>query len=174
MAKNTSSSAFRKIDVDQYNEDNFKEDESDQSGPTGPNENEIISLLNQYPFSSFWFLSKFGLLRNYSLTIPTGKYLEAIQTVLSNAPLGSKNQQIKDQALNVTLRVLLSIKPSQIDDIVQSLRPELIDVLMKYVYRGFEIPSEGSSGHLLLWHEKAYSVGGVGCIVRVLSDSKRA
>ncbi|XP_031344202.1 actin-related protein 2/3 complex subunit 5-C [Photinus pyralis] len=150
MAKNTFSSAFRKIDVDQYNEDNFKEDEGDQSGPTGPNENEIITLLNQ------------------------GKNAEALRAVLSNAPLGSKNQQIKDQALNITLRVLLSIKGSQIDEIVQSLDPELIDVLMKYVYRGFEIPAEGSSGHLLMWHEKAYSVGGVGCIVRVLSDSKRA
>ncbi|KAK5646740.1 hypothetical protein RI129_005204 [Pyrocoelia pectoralis] len=156
MAKNTFSSAFRKIDVDQYNEDNFKEDEGDQSGPTGPNENEIITLLNQYPFLKFINNS------------------EALRAVLTNAPLGSKNQQIKDQALNITLRVLLSIKGSQIDDIVQSLDPELIDVLMKYVYRGFEIPSEGSSGHLLLWHEKAYSVGGVGCIVRVLSDSKRA
>ncbi|KAF5291720.1 hypothetical protein FQR65_LT11414 [Abscondita terminalis] len=145
MAKNTFSSAFRKIDVDQYNEDNFKEEEGDPSGPTGPNENEIIS-----------------------------KNLEALHAVLSNAPLGSKNQQIKDQALNITLRVLLAIKASQIDDIVQSLSLELIDVLMKYVYRGFEIPSEGSSGHLLLWHEKAYGIGGVGCIVRVLSDSKRA
>lgn len=50
MAKNTSSSAFRKIDVDQYNEDNFKEEEADQGGPTGPNESEILTLLNQYPF----------------------------------------------------------------------------------------------------------------------------
>jgi len=150
MAKNTSSSAFRKIDVDQYNEDNFKEDDGDQGGQTGPNENEILTLLNQ------------------------GKHAEALKTVLSNAPLGSKNQQTKDHALSVTLRVLLAIKASQIDEALQSLNPELIDVLMKYVYRGFEIPSEGSSGHLLLWHEKAYSIGGVGCIVRVLADSKRA
>ena len=51
MAKNTFSSAFRKIDVDQYNEDNFKEDEDD-SGVEAPDENEITKLLNQYPFSN--------------------------------------------------------------------------------------------------------------------------
>lgn len=50
MAKNTSSSAFRKIDVDQYNEDNFNEDEIDLAVPVGPDENEITKLLNQYPF----------------------------------------------------------------------------------------------------------------------------
>jgi actin related protein 2/3 complex subunit 5 len=93
---------------------------------------------------------------------------------LSNAPLGSKNQQIKENAVNLTLRVLLSIKPSQIEEAVNSLSPDLIDVLMKYIYRGFEYPSEGSSGHLLIWHEKVFNVGGVGCIVRVLSDTRRA
>ena len=52
MSKNTSSSAFRKIDVDQYNEDNYKEDEcgESQSPPVGPDEKEIINFLNQYPF----------------------------------------------------------------------------------------------------------------------------
>lgn len=50
MAKNTSSSEFRKIDVDQFNEDNFKEDDADQGGPTGPDDSEITLLLNQYPF----------------------------------------------------------------------------------------------------------------------------
>lgn len=70
--------------------------------------------------------------------------------------------------------MLLAIKGSQIEEAISSLEPELIDVLMKYVYKGFEYPSEGRSGHLLMWHEKVYSVGGVGCIVRVLSDSKRA
>lgn len=49
MAKNTSSSAFRKIDVDQYNEDIFKEDDVD-GGSMGPDENEITKLLTQYPF----------------------------------------------------------------------------------------------------------------------------
>lgn len=50
MAKNTSSSAFRKIDVDQYNEDNFKEDETDSNSQLGPDENEITKLLAKYPF----------------------------------------------------------------------------------------------------------------------------
>ena len=45
---------------------------------------------------------------------------------------------------------------------------------MKYIYRGFEIPSEGSSGNLLTWHEKVFARGGVGSIVRVLSDTNRA
>ena len=52
MAKNTANSAFRKIDVDQYNEDNYREDEGEaQSPPIGPDENEITNLLNQYPFA---------------------------------------------------------------------------------------------------------------------------
>lgn len=58
MAKNTFSSAFRKIDVDQYSEDNYKEEETDPSGPTGPDENEVISLLNKYPFNCFKLLFK--------------------------------------------------------------------------------------------------------------------
>ncbi|KAG6454031.1 hypothetical protein O3G_MSEX008472 [Manduca sexta] len=118
MAKNTSSSAFRKIDIDQYNEDNFKEDEAELSGPTGPDESE-------------------------------------------------------DNALALTLKVLLAIKSAQIEEVVGKLHLDDIDVLMKYIYRGFECPSEGSSGHLLLWHEKAYNIGGFGSIVRVLSDRMR-
>ncbi|KAI4464456.1 arp2/3 complex 16 kd subunit p16-arc [Holotrichia oblita] len=104
----------------------------------------------------------------------SSKHIDALKTVLNSAPLGSKNQQVKDNALTLTLRVLLAIKPSQIEEAVQSLEIELIDVLMKYVYKGFESPSEGSSGHLLVWHEKAYNIGGVGSIVRVLADTKRA
>ncbi|XP_047515768.1 actin-related protein 2/3 complex subunit 5-B [Pieris napi] len=146
MAKNTSSSAFRKIDIDQYNEDNFREDEAEQSIPAGPDEGEVCSLLNQ------------------------GKYVDALKHVLTNAPIGTSNQQVKDNALALTLKVLLAIKSAQIEDAVANLSVDDIDILMKYIYRGFEYPSEGSSGHLLLWHEKAYNIGGSGSIVRVLSD----
>ncbi|XP_017152435.1 actin-related protein 2/3 complex subunit 5-B [Drosophila miranda] len=151
MAKNTSSSAFRKIDVDQYNEDNFREDDGVDSAAVGPDETEITTLLTQ------------------------GKVVEALLSALQNAPLRCKNQIVKDHALNITLRVLLSIKSTQIDQAIDTVdQNDLIDVLMKYIYRGFEIPSEGSSGHLLQWHEKAFARGGVGCIVRVLSDTNRA
>lgn len=51
---------------------------------------------------------------------------------------------------------------------------EQIDTLMKYIYRGFENPGDGSkSGHLLQWHEKVFNLGGIGCITRVLTDRKR-
>lgn len=149
MAKNTFSSAFRKIDVDAYNEDNFKEEEqTDQK--FGPDENEVTNMLNQ------------------------GKNVEALKFVLQNAPLGCKNQQVKDQALNLTLRVLLTIKSTQMDVAISQLETDLLDVLMKYIYRGFEIPSEGSSGHLLQWHEKVFAKTGYGSITRVLCDSSRA
>lgn len=61
MAKNTSSSAFRKIDVDQYSEDTFREDDAAElaSPPAGPDEGEIAALLAQ------------------------GRLAEALQTVLN-------------------------------------------------------------------------------------------
>ena len=57
MAKNTGKSAFRKIKVEDYDEDAFKEDDlSNQTGSVQlANEGEVQSLLNQYPFLSFFF-----------------------------------------------------------------------------------------------------------------------
>lgn len=65
MSENTRSSAFRKIDVDQFNE-NFKDDEQSefQSVTTIPDETEINVLINQYP-----------LLSNYNNFNPIIKYL---------------------------------------------------------------------------------------------------
>ncbi|KAG5317718.1 ARPC5 protein, partial [Pseudoatta argentina] len=172
--KDTSASAFRKIDVDQYSDNNFKEEDADGGvgAPTGPDENEILTLLSQ-AFPRVFTFQQFH--REIFLnTIIKGKNAEALISVLKSAPLECKNQQVKDSARNLTQKVLLSIKSNQVDDCLAQLDRDLIDVLMKYIYRGFEIPTEGSSSHLLLWHEKVFNISGVGCIVRVFSDSKRA
>ena len=81
---------------------------------------------------------------------------------------------MQDAALALVMRVLLSIKSANaVDSAVKKLDSDQRDVLMKYIYRGFENPSEGSSAHLLLWHEKVFEEAGVGSIVRVLTDRKK-
>lgn len=57
MSENTRSSAFRKIDVDQYNE-NFKDDEQTECQPPTAilDESEIIKMINQYPLSLTYYI----------------------------------------------------------------------------------------------------------------------
>jgi actin related protein 2/3 complex subunit 5 len=149
MAKNTGSTAFRRVDVDQYAEEKYEDDAVIDDGISGPNESEVQSMLLQ------------------------GRNVDALQYVLQSAPVGTKNQIVKDKSMHQVLRVLLSFKSADIDNAVRTLDQPRLDTLMKYIYRGFEFPSEGSSAQLLTWHEKVVAVGGLGNIVRVLTDRKR-
>jgi len=54
MAKNTSSSAFRRVDVDQYTEGKYEEDALTDDGVNGPNDMEIQTMLSQYPLLGFF------------------------------------------------------------------------------------------------------------------------
>lgn len=47
MAKNTLSSEFRQLDVDQYNEDNFREEDGEVTLPAGVDEETVINLMNK-------------------------------------------------------------------------------------------------------------------------------
>lgn len=149
MSKPSRNTAFRKVDVDKYNEDAYEEDAAGEDNGTGPNDAEVTSLLAK------------------------NQNAEALKHVLSNPPLNTKNQAVKDRALATVMKVLLSFKTSEIEGAVKGLDQNSRDVLMKYIYRGFEQPSEGSSALLLVWHDKAYSVAGLGSIVRALTDRKR-
>lgn len=60
----------------------------------------------------------------------------------------------QNKAVQLVTRVLTSFKSNEIDSCVKSLDTVTLDLLMKYIYKGFENPSEGSSGALLTWHEK--------------------
>lgn len=50
--------SFRKFDVDEFSENNFKEEDGDGglAGSTGPDENEILNLLSQYPLQNQYIL----------------------------------------------------------------------------------------------------------------------
>ncbi|XP_022094892.1 actin-related protein 2/3 complex subunit 5-like [Acanthaster planci] len=147
MAKNTGRTQFRKVDVDEYDENNYQDEQTDEEGK-GPDEGEVQSFLNQ---------------KNNQ---------EALKAVLRNPPIGSKNPAVKDKAFQLVMRVLTAFRASDIEKTVNSLDLDVIDILMKYIYRGFSEPTENSSAILLTWHEKAYAVGGLGSIVRVLTDRK--
>lgn len=49
--KDVTGTGFRKIDIDEYSENGFQDEENDGGaiGPTGPDESEILQLLTQYP-----------------------------------------------------------------------------------------------------------------------------
>lgn len=61
---------------------------------------------------------------------------------------------VQERAELLVVRVLSSFKSSDIEKAVGSLDKAGVDLLMKYIYRGFEKPSDNSSAVLLQWHEK--------------------
>ena len=74
--------------------------------------------------------------------------------MLRNPPLNTKNQAVKDSAFTLVLRVLKSIQNgNDIENAVKQLNLDAVDVLMKYIYKGFEREPNNSS-ILLNWHEK--------------------
>ncbi|KAM4812167.1 actin-related protein 2/3 complex subunit 5 [Urocitellus parryii] len=203
MSKNTVSSArFRKVDVDEYDENKFVDEEDGGDGQAGPDEGEVDSCLRQYPCvrgprpapvprgggdrgdspSGSGAASPAarlgpGFPRGYpllftALTTITGNMTAALQAALKNPPINTKSQAVKDRAGSIVLKVLISFKANDIEKAVQSLDKNGVDLLMKYIYKGFESPSDNSSAMLLQWHEKALAAGGVGSIVRVLTARK--
>ncbi|XP_007907723.1 actin related protein 2/3 complex, subunit 5-like, b [Callorhinchus milii] len=149
MAANTLSNRFRKLDIDEFDENKFVDEQQlEEAGEPGPDEVEVDTLIRQ------------------------GNLFNAFQAVLRSPPVNMKNQVVKERAQGIVLKVLTSFKSSEIEQAVKTLDKNGIDLLMKYIYKGFEKPTENSSAILLQWHEKALAVGGVGSIVRVLTARK--
>ncbi|CAF0777752.1 unnamed protein product [Brachionus calyciflorus] len=146
-----SSIGFRKIDIDLYDPENYNDEDLH-------NQEEVIDIPNESEVTSL---------------ISSRRAIEALNLVLKNPPLNTKNQQLKETAFQLVMRVLCSFSNSnEIDKAVKSLNEQSLDVLMKYIYKGFEKDPKDAA-QLLNWHEKAYAIGGNGCIMRVLSGRSR-
>ncbi|OXB84325.1 UNVERIFIED_CONTAM: hypothetical protein H355_007208 [Colinus virginianus] len=182
MAKHTVSSArFRRVDVDEYDENKFVDEEDGGDGQAGPDEGEVDSCLRQYPSgargrekaSPGWGGVDAGggarrAGRCPSLTRRTGNMMAALQAALKNPPINTKNQAVKDRAESIVLKVLISFKANDIEKAVQSLDKNGVDLLMKYIYKGFESPSDNSSAVLLQWHEKSLDKNGVDLLMKYI------
>ncbi|KAK6481110.1 actin-related protein 2/3 complex subunit 5-like protein [Huso huso] len=169
MAKNTLSSRFRKVDIDEYDENKFVDEQEEAAEQQGPDEAEVDSLIRQYPLREQDTLQKKKQQLIKSLNWDN---MAAFHAALRNPPINTKNQAVKERAQGIVLKVLTSFRSSEIEQAVKSLDKNSVDLLMKYIYKGFEKPSDNSSAILLQWHEKAFAVGGLGSIVRVLTARK--
>ncbi|CAH8500859.1 unnamed protein product [Dicrocoelium dendriticum] len=149
MSKNTGDTKFRKVDVDQYGESNFQDEQTEDTFSPKFSEADVKSCIEK------------------------GRYVEGLTLVLQNAPINSKDQALKDIAFRLVMRLLPQIKAQAIDDFIAGLDSPKVDLLMKYIYRGFEQSQDGIYATLLTWHEKVYNRGKSGCIIRVLTDRRR-
>ena len=94
-----------------------------------------------------------------------------LDTLLATAPAGSKDASQKQAHADQVFAALDKIADSKIDLTIDAMTPDAGDVLLKYVYKGLETPSERTPS-LLKWQAKLAEKFGVGSIVRVLSDRK--
>ncbi|KAI9876184.1 MAG: hypothetical protein M1830_007068 [Pleopsidium flavum] len=129
----------------------------------------------------------------------------ALRGALENAPYGG-DERTKEVHLATVVEILQSIKQSDMSPMLNRIYKteagtEVLDVLMKYLYKGMshtsqptststKSPSPQSTGFsqihsrgggegggqamsvLLSWHEKLVEIAGPGSIVRVMSDRR--
>merc|ERR1711990_44361 len=150
MATSSLAREFRKINIEQYDEDFYVDDVITQDNCSPPDTNIINNLLS------------------------SGKQQDALKAALSSNPASSTNQKVKDDATETVIRVLTAHKTSQISPSLKTLNEEEKDLLMQYIYKAMSMGKYGSvCASLLTWHTTLAALSGTGCILRVLTDRRR-
>ncbi|KAI0763866.1 arp2/3 complex subunit [Irpex lacteus] len=151
--------AFRKIDIDQYDEDTLLDSELVLPDPREPS-----TVLADVRVRA-------GEVRGL---LARGDVAGAIELVVTDAPYGPGVDDAKNLNLQTLVSILNSTKATEIPSVLKALSQDAQDTLMKYLYKGMALPGWGDvSGSVLLgWHEKLTEVAGTGCIVRAMTDRK--
>ncbi|SPO32330.1 related to subunit of the Arp2/3 complex [Ustilago trichophora] len=151
---------FRKIDIDQYDEDVILDEELVEPYPKSPEQ----ALADAKSKST-----------EVRTLIGRADVAGALALVLSDYPYGPNVEEAKHVTLQSLLEIVNSTKSSDIAAAVKSISIDQRDALMKYLYKGLELGGEGEGINcavLLGWHERLTEVAGTGCIVRVMSDRR--
>ncbi|KAJ1986058.1 arp2/3 complex subunit [Dimargaris cristalligena] len=148
--------SHRQIDIDALNDDRYVDEFEALTTKTA----EEVEAQVQ---------TKAGSVRT---ALSRGNSEEALHIALSDPPYGKQFHGAQKLNGQVVMDVLNSVKSSDISSIIKTLSPQEIDTLAKYIYHGLAHPATYNCGVLLSWHEKVIEVGGLGTIVRVLSDNK--
>jgi len=151
--------AFRKVDIDIYDEDVLQETELYAADPRDPAA--VLDDAKQRQTAVRSLLAKND--------IPG-----ALSVILDDAPYGPNVEEAKVITLQTLLTILNTTKATEITGVIKALSLDTQDTLMKYLYKGMAMPGWGDvSGSVLLgWHEKLTEVAGVGCIVRTMTDRR--
>ncbi|OJT11100.1 Actin-related protein 2/3 complex subunit 5 [Trametes pubescens] len=144
---------FRKIDIDQYDEDVLLDSELYEADPRDPAQ--ALNDVKQKAVSVRGSLSK-------------GDIVGALSLVLEEAPYGPAAEEAKNLNLQTLVSILNSTKATEIPGVVKALSTDAQDTLMKYLYKGMALPGWGDvSGSVLLgWHEKDYITMSILDVVR--------
>uniref|UniRef100_A0A7S1XSX2 Actin-related protein 2/3 complex subunit 5 n=1 Tax=Phaeomonas parva TaxID=124430 RepID=A0A7S1XSX2_9STRA len=96
----------------------------------------------------------------------------AVMRAIEDPPFATRNQAAKDANAAVVLGALATVSDTAIPGVVDGLSEAQVDILTKYVYKGLE--SGENAGSLFKWHAKLAAKGGLGTIVRAMTDRKTA
>ncbi|KIO26369.1 hypothetical protein M407DRAFT_74580 [Tulasnella calospora MUT 4182] len=151
--------AFRKIDIDAFDEDVLLESDLVDPDPRDPAT--VLADVKSKNTQLRSFLSK-------------GDTAGALALVLTDAPYGPNVDDAKALNLASVMLILNSTKAADIPNIVRTLPQDAQDTLMKYLYKGMGLQGDSdiNPSVLLSWHEKLTDVAGTGCIVRVMTDRR--
>eukprot|EP01098_Paradermamoeba_levis_P003095 TRINITY_DN1444_c0_g1_i1.p1 TRINITY_DN1444_c0_g1~~TRINITY_DN1444_c0_g1_i1.p1 ORF type:complete len:147 (+),score=37.38 TRINITY_DN1444_c0_g1_i1:107-547(+) len=106
--------------------------------------------------------------QNVNKSLNGGRTLDALHAALENPPVGSKDAAVIDKSTALVVNVCTSVKDNEIQKHIDGLSDDEQNTLMKYLYKGLE--SGDNSTSLLKWHSSLVEKGGLGLIVRALSE----
>ncbi|GAA5882523.1 hypothetical protein JCM3774_005184 [Rhodotorula dairenensis] len=155
---------FRRIDVDQYDEDRLDPTTLYHPDPRPPAD--VLAAAQQND-------------RLVRAAVQKGDLAAALQHALEagQCPYGEDSipeiRQAKSTALATVVTILNSTRSTDIPDLVGQLSSDQQLWLMKYLYKAMENLGDTNGNVVLGWHEKLTEVAGIGCIVRVMADRRR-